>query len=165
MIRGAVALVFAMALQPLQSRAADVCSSDSKPANLNLTFKDMHGKTLALADYKGKVILLDFWATWCPPCRKEIPGYMELYDRYSSRGFTVIGVSIDDSVSAVKKFVKQIKVNYPIVIGTDRGDLVQSFGELPLPTSFIIARDGRICIKHEGAVEKEQVEREITALF
>jgi peroxiredoxin len=165
MIRGAVALVIAMALQPLQSSAADACGSDSKPANLNLTFKDMHGKPLALADYKGKVILLDFWATWCPPCRKEIPGYMELYDRYRSRGFTVIGVSMDESVSDVKKFAKQIKMNYPIVIGTGRGDLVQSFGELPLPTSFIIARDGRICVKHDGAVEKEQIEREITALF
>lgn len=142
-----------------------VCGTDAKPANLNLTLKDIHGKTLELSDYKGKVILLDFWATWCPPCRKEIPGFVELYDKYKSRGFVVIGVSIDDSASDVKKFAKQIKMNYPIVMGTGRDDLVQAFGELPLPTSFIIGRDGTICRKHDGLTPKEQYEREIASLF
>src|SRR5215471_9027272 len=135
------------------------CPADAQPAHLNLTFKDIQGKPLALSDYKGKVILLDFWATWCPPCRKEIPGYIELYNTYKSRGLVVVGVSMDDSPSDVKKFVKQIKMNYPIVMGAGRDDLVPAFGELPLPTSFVIARDGKICAKHDGITAKADVER------
>ena len=146
--------------------AEDVCPADAKVANLNFTLKDIHGKPFALSDYKGKVVLLDFWATWCPPCRKEIPGYIELYDTYKSRGLVVIGVSMDESPSDVKKFVKQIKMNYPIVMGAGReAALGRAFGELPLPTSFVIGRDGRICAKHDGITPKEQIEREITALF
>jgi peroxiredoxin len=144
---------------------AQVCPADAKPGNLNLTFKDIHGKPIALSDYKGKVILLDFWATWCPPCRKEIPGYIELYNKYSSRGFVVIGISMDDSASDVKKFAKQIKMNYPILMGAGRDDLEPTFGELPLPTAFVIARDGRICVKHDGLTTKEQIERDISVLF
>ena len=111
------------------------------------------------------MVLLDFWATWCPPCRKEIPGYIELYNTYKSRGLVVIGVSMDESTSDVKKFVKQIKMNYPILLGAGRDDLGSVFGELPLPTAFVIGRDGRICGKHDGLTPKEAFEREIEALL
>jgi len=161
-----VALLFAIATPPLQSEAVEgVCGADAKPAKLDLTFKDLKGKPLALSDYKGKVVLLDFWATWCPPCRKEIPGFIELYNTYQSRGLAVIGVSMDESTSDIKKFAKRYKMNYPIVIGAGRNDLEPAFGELPLPTAFIIGRDGRICAKHDGLTPKEQFEREIAALF
>jgi len=121
-----------------------------------------------LSDYKGKVILLDFWATWCPPCRKEIPGFIELYNTYKSRGLVVLGVSMDEDTDTpdVKHFADQIKMNYPILLGAGReDDLKPAFGELPLPTSFVIARDGRICARHDGLTAKDQVEREITALL
>ena len=167
MIRvAALALALITVFQPLKSQATDqVCDADAKAGNLDFTFKDIHGKSVALADYRGKVVLLDFWATWCPPCRKEIPGFIELYDKYKSRGFVVIGVSMDDSVSDVKKFAKQIKMNYPIVLGAGREDLHATLGELPLPTAFVIGRDGRICRKHDGLTPKEQYEREIGSLF
>jgi peroxiredoxin len=142
-----------------------VCSVDAKSANLNFTFKDVHGKPFALSDYKGKVVLLDFWATWCPPCRKEIPGFIELYNSYRSRGFAVIGVSMDESTSDVKRFARKYQMNYPILIGTGRTDLEPAFGELPLPTAFVIARDGRICAKHDGLTPKEQFEKEIVSLL
>ena len=163
---GGLALWLGIASQPLLSETAgQVCGTYAKAANLNLTLKDIHGKPFSLSDYKGKVILLDFWATWCPPCKKEIPALIELYNTYRSRGLAVIGVSMDDSVSDVKRFARQIKMNYPILLGNGRDDLEPAFGELPLPTAFLIARDGRICIKHDGFTTKEQFEREIGALL
>ncbi len=165
----ALALWCGAALQPAKSETAEaVCSAHAKIADLHFTFKDIHGKPVTLSDYKGKVVLLDFWATWCPPCRKEIPGFVELYNAYKSRGLVVIGVSMDDAEDTpdVKRFAVQLKIDYPILLGFGReDDLKPAFGELPLPTSFVIARDGRICSRHDGLTAKEQVEREIAGLL
>ena len=162
----ALAVWCATASQPARAEAVEgACSAGVKIANLDLTFKDIHGKPFHLSDTKGKVVLLDFWATWCPPCLKEIPGIIELYDTYKSRGLVVIGVSMDESTSDVKRFARRLKMNYPILLGYGRDDLVPALGELPLPTSFVIARDGRICSKHDGLTAKEELEREIAALF
>ena len=165
-VRTAARISIALALWCATAQGA--CPVDAKAANLNFTFQDIHGKSVTLSEYKGKVILLDFWATWCPPCRKEIPGYIELYNTYKSRGLVVVGVSMDDADDTpdVKRYVEQIKMNYPVLLGAGReDDLKPAFGELPLPTSFVIARDGRICGRHDGLTAKEQVEREIAALL
>lgn len=149
----------------LSAGADQGCAADAKAAKLDLKFKDINGKPVTLADYKGKVVLLDFWATWCPPCRKEIPGLISLYDAYRSRGLVVVGVSMDDSKSDIRKFAKKLGMNYPILIGYGHEDLEPAFGQLPLPTAFVISRDGRICFKHDGMTEKDQFEREIGGLF
>ena len=165
-ILAGLTLSFGIALLPLWSQAGvAVCTADAKAANLDLTLKDLQGKPFALSDYKGKVVVLDFWATWCPPCRKEIPGFIDLFNRYRSRGLAVIGVSMDESTSDIKRFAKQFKMNYPILLGAGRDDLERAFGSLPLPTAFVIGRDGRICAKHDGLTPKEQFEREIGSLF
>jgi len=163
-IRTAARISIALALWC--ATAEGVCPVDAKVANLNFTFKDLAGKPVTLSAYKGKVVLLDFWATWCPPCRKEIPGFVELYNTYKSRGLVVIGVSMDEDTPDVKHFATQYKMNYPILLGFGRdADLKPAFGELPLPTSFVIASDGRICGRHDGLTAKEQVEREIAGLL
>ena len=142
-----------------------ICDGQRKAANLDFTIKDIDGRNVALNAYSGKVILLDFWATWCPPCRKEIPGFIELYDKYKPLGFVVLGVSVDDSSSDVKKFVKKFRMNYPVLMGNDREDLQQAFGPVAFPTAFIIARDGTICSQHSGLAPLDQFEREIKALL
>src|SRR5271169_6159932 len=100
-----VALCLCGAIAGSSQAAEGVCAASAKPANFHLALKDIQGKSVNLSDYRGKVILLDFWATWCPPCRKEIPGFIELYNTYKSRGLVVIGVSMDDAddVADVKR--------------------------------------------------------------
>jgi thiol-disulfide isomerase/thioredoxin len=125
---------------------------------------DITGKPLKLSDYQGKVVLLDFWATWCGPCRIEIPGFVELQKRYGAQGFSMVGISMDDSAEPVVDFYKQFQMNYPVAIGNDRlGELYG--GVLGLPTSFLIGRDGRIYAKHVGATGFDVFEDEIKQLL
>jgi thiol-disulfide isomerase/thioredoxin len=119
----------------------------------------------ALESYKGDVILLDFWATWCAPCRKQIPELISLYDRYKSRGVVVLGVSVDESPAAVEKFVKELHVNYPILLGGARDDLQQAFGPPGFPTLYIIDRSGQIRSQHTGLISMEEVERTVNLLL
>jgi peroxiredoxin len=149
----------------IEAVVEDTCDPTAKPANLDFMLKDINGKEIRLSDYKGKVMLLDFWATWCAPCKIEIPGFIGLYNKYKSRGLIVVGVSMDDSSSPVKPFAQKMKMNYPVLIGTGRNDIEQAFELMGLPTSFIISREGRICGRHFGFAPKEEFEREIKALL
>jgi peroxiredoxin len=127
------------------------CPANAKKANLNFTLKDLNGRDVKLSDYRGKVLLLDFWATWCVPCKVEIPAFVDLYKTYQAKGFEVIGVVAMDEFTKAKPFVQQYGINYTILNGVDREDIEDAFGPLfALPTSLIIARDGRICARHVG---------------
>ena len=127
------------------------CPANAKDANLDFTLKDMDGKDLRLADYKGKVILLDFWATWCGPCKYEIPGFVELQEQYGKQGLQVIGVSVDDTADKLPPFVKQFKMNYPVLSGLGRDDVQEAYGPIwGIPVNVLISRDGKICARHTG---------------
>ena len=121
---------------------------------------------MRLADYSGHVIVLDFWATWCAPCRVAIPDLVELYERYRDRGLVVIGVSVNDPVTRLEPFVQELRMSYPVLIGDGRHDLQEAFGPLiGFPTSFVITRDGRICRRHTGVAPKAALERAIASLL
>jgi peroxiredoxin len=164
--------VDAFAVAPLgaeaQAVAPAVCDKSPKTANLNFVLKDSTGKDFNLASLKGKVILLDFWATWCPPCKVEIPWFVEFQQKYGPRGFVVVGVSVDDSPSRLKPFADQYKVNYPLLVGEGRDDIKgpraynAAWG---LPKTFVIGRDGNICKTHVGLSVKEHFEQQIKALL
>ena len=127
--------------------------------------KDADGKTVKLADYKGKVVLLNFWATWCGPCKVEIPWFVEFEKQFKSEGFAVLGVSMDDEGwSVVKPYLAKSPVNYRMLLGDD--SMAQHYGGIEsLPTSFVIDRQGRIAATHVGLVERADYEGEIRELL
>ena len=142
------------------------CSVDDKTANLDFTLLDMDGNELNLNDYRGKVILLDFWATWCAPCRIEIPGFIELFDKYEERGLAVLGISVDDPVEALQLYAEDMEMDYPVLIGDQRDDIKDAYGPLyGFPTTYLITREGNICHQHIGFTPKEQFESEILQLL
>jgi len=146
--------------------SGEACPADAKPANLDFTLKDMNNREVSLAEHKGKVILLDFWATWCAPCKVEIPGFIEFQDRYGKDGFRVIGVSVDDTVELLTPFVAEMKMNYPVLQGLGRDDMLDAYGAtLALPTTVLLSRDGRICATHVGLTSKEVFENQIKLLL
>jgi thiol-disulfide isomerase/thioredoxin len=136
-----------------------------KPARLDFKLKDMHGVEVRLDSFKGKVILLNFWATWCGPCKAEIPSLVELQQEYAN-DLVVLGFSVDDPAEKMKPYAEEYKVNYPLLVGNGREDVQNAFGPLlGIPVTVIIGRDGIIAKKHTGIATKEQFEREIKALL
>jgi thiol-disulfide isomerase/thioredoxin len=139
-------------------------SDESHPLAPAFSLTDITGKPLKLADYQGKVVVLDFWATWCEPCRVEIPSFVELQKRYAAQGFTMIGISMDDGPEPVVDFYKEFQMNYPVAVGNDR--LGELYGGMEgLPTTYVIGRDGRIYAKHVGTTDPSVFETEIKELL
>ncbi|HKB13956.1 MAG TPA: TlpA disulfide reductase family protein [Vicinamibacterales bacterium] len=142
------------------------CPANAKAANLNFTLKDVNNKEVPLSSFKGKVILLDFWATWCGPCKIEIPWFVEFQNKYGKDGLQVVGVSIDDTLDKLKPYVANAKMNYVVLQGLDREDLQDAFGPMfGIPVTAVISRDGRICAKHVGLSSKDAFEKEIKSLL
>ncbi|MCZ2156627.1 MAG: TlpA family protein disulfide reductase [Bryobacterales bacterium] len=154
------------------------CSKSSKsPAGVNLkdeqtrneaadfALEDSNGQKLTLSSLRGKVVLLNFWATWCGPCRIEIPWFIEMEREFKDQGFAVVGVSMDqDGWSAVKPFMEEMKINYRVVLGTE--EAAQLYGGVEaLPTSYILDRNGKVAAVHMGIVRRQVFEEEIRALL
>lgn len=143
--------------------AAAGCSAEPK-ANLELTLKDMNNADFKFADLKGKVVLVNFWATWCPPCLKEIPEFVEVREAYHEKGFEIVGISTDDTPEQLRDFAAKYKTNYPLLQVTAEAE--EAYGPVfGLPTSILVARDGSVCKRHFGPLSKEQLEKELKSLL
>lgn len=131
----------------------------------DFTLDDASGASVRLSQFRGKVVLLNFWATWCVPCRKEIPWFMEFQDTYRDRGFAVLGVSLDDGGwKAVKPYIDQMKINYPVMVAS--GDIAARYGGLTsLPVTLIIDKNGRIAMTHAGLWPKSEYEAAINTIL
>ena len=129
------------------------------------SLKDVDGRNVNLSDYKGKVVLLNFWATWCGPCKIEIPWFVDFEQKYKDRGFAVLGVAMDEEGwNVVKPYLSQSKINYRVVMGND--SIATLYGGVDsLPTTFILDKDGKIASTHIGLVSKSDYENEIDQLL
>jgi peroxiredoxin len=139
-------------------------NDDPRKTAPNFTRKDSKGAPINLASYKGKVVLLNFWATWCHGCVQEMPWFMEFQDKYQSDGLAVIGVSMDDDGwKSVTPFVQEKKVNYTVVIGDKT--LGDQFGLAAMPMTILIDRAGNIVSKYPGVVDREACEKQLHSLL
>jgi len=152
---------------PRTVRAATVKPDKERKQAPDFTLKDANGHTVRLSDYRGKVVLLDFWATWCGPCKIEIPWFQEFERQYKDKGFAVIGVAMDEEGwNVVKPFAQHMSINYRVVVGDDAiGDLYANGGIDALPTTFLIDRGGRIASIHVGLSSKSDFEDDIQELL
>jgi thiol-disulfide isomerase/thioredoxin len=147
---------------PAEGQACD--TEHASQAKLDFVLKDQNNAPVQMAQYKGKVVILNFWATWCGPCKEEIPAFVELYDRYKDKGLVIVGVSIDDTVEQLQPFMKEFHMQYPVLQMNEA--IETAYGPFyGVPMTFFIARDGSICRRHMGPATKEQFEREIKALL
>jgi cytochrome c biogenesis protein CcmG/thiol:disulfide interchange protein DsbE len=150
---------------PVKAAGSGLKSGKERKAAPDFTLKDADGRTVRLADYKGKVILLNFWATWCGPCKIEMPWFMEFERKYKDQGFNVVGVSMDEEGwTVVRPFILDMGVNYRILQGSD--SIAQLYGGLDaLPTTFLIDRDGKVAATHVGLAPKSDFENGIKELL
>ena len=156
--------------QPRKGSVKLAVADSSATAAPEITLRDLDGKDLSLAQYKGKVVLVNFWATWCDPCRVEIPWLIEMEQKYSAKGFTVLGIAMDEEgAKVVTPFVNQERfdvngaksqMNYPIVIGDDAA--ADKFGGLlGYPTSVLINRDGKVVKRITGIISYDEMSKAI----
>lgn len=142
-----------------------VDTSTLKPA-ADFELADLSGATQKLSQYRGRVVILNFWATWCGPCKYEIPHFIKLYNAYKDKGLTILGVSIGEQKSGVDAFAKARGMNYPVLIDS-RSVVPRSYGGVRgIPTTFIITQDGKIYRKHVGVPQDMGIfEEEVKALL
>jgi peroxiredoxin len=152
-------LLIGSATDPANLRAAG-----ERKAAADFSLEDSQGKAIKLSDFRGKVVLVDFWATWCHGCQTEIPWFMEFQNKYGSKGLAVVGISMDDDGwKSVKPFLAERKMNYTVVVGNK--DLEKLYSVENPPVAVLVDRAGRIAEAHEGVVERESFEKEIERLL
>ncbi len=138
-------------------------SSEMKIAP-DFSLKSLNGKIISLSDLKGKVIILDFWATRCPPCREEIPHFVNLYEKYRDEGFQILGVVLDENKDVVEDFAKNYNINYPLLIPDEK--ILKGYGPIIyIPTTFVISSDGYIYKKYIGYNPESVFENDINNLL
>jgi peroxiredoxin len=144
--------------------SSSVGAQTSQPAAA-LALKDIHGRQFNLSDYRGKVVLLNFWATWCQPCRTEIPDLVQKQRQYRSRGLQIIGITYPpEKTSEVRRFIRKLRMNYPVAMGTKATKTLFTSSET-LPMTIIIDREGVVRDAIEGIMYEDEFEQKVKPLL
>ncbi len=165
LVRWGAALVLTATIAVWPFGCAGPAGPAGEQAPLHYTLKDMHGADVRLADFKGRPMIINFWATWCAPCRHEIPGFVELVEKYKAQNFIVLGISVDDKPEDLRTFAEEFKMNYPVLVGLGHDDLQEAYGAFSLPVSWFIKADGTVDYKHLGTQTRDWFEDRVKKLF
>jgi peroxiredoxin len=164
-LAGGAYLISPMALHHIARAIVEQRQLKPLQRSPDFVLRDATGKKLRLSDYKGQVVLLNFWATWCLPCKAEIPWFIDFEKRFQKQGLTVIGVSMDeDGWSAINPYIADQKISYPVVLATEEMNELYGGVEV-LPTTLLIGRDGKVVFIHKGLIRREDYEKEIRQLL
>ena len=142
------------------------CDAGAKPASYDFVVQDHNGQDVDFESLRGKVVLLNFWATWCGPCKIEVPWFVEFAEEYADDGLVVLGLSVDDTVDKNRDFADDFDVNYPMLVGLGREDFQEAYGPIwGVPMTFFIDREGTVCRTHAGIATKDEFEKDIRDLL
>lgn len=165
MLVGGVALL-GVALTMRATTGGGAAPLTNERVDLSATLKDMDGRDVALSSFAGRPIVINLWATWCGPCRLEMPQLIDFYTTYKDRGLVILGISIDDTPDKIRVFNEEFKVPYPLLVGVDHPDLLRALGYTgPVPISVFIRRDGTVAERVVGIATTASMERRILALL
>lgn len=161
LVGGGLAIPASGQMSPGPSQSAD----NARPQSPDFTLKQMNGETFRLSDHRGEIVVLNFWATWCPPCRKEIPGFITLQKEFEERGVTFVGVSLDkDGFTSVRPYAEKMEINYPLVV--DDGRVAQKYGGVRvLPATFLIGPEGKVHYERPGFFPEGRLRTQLQALL
>jgi peroxiredoxin len=135
-------------------------------ADLGFILKDMSGRDVKLSDYRGKPLIVNFWFVNCPPCRKEVPAFVDLVKKYGDKGFTILGIDVEDTPEEMKKFAEEFKINYPVFVARDRNDVKEAYrATFAYPVSWFVRADGTVSLKHLGTGTPEWFETQVLAIL
>ena len=161
----ALAVAVALGAWPACNRNVEHADGHTQ-APLDFVLKDVDGQDVNLADLKGKPLVINFWATWCGPCKTEVPWFVEFADKYRDQGLTIVGVSVDDPAEDIRTFSDAYNVNYPMLVGLGRDDVAKAYDALmAIPVTWLIRPDGTVHAKVTGIHGKDYFERQIQELF
>ncbi len=139
-------------------------SAPGEMAPFDFTLAEMNGHQVKLSDYKGKPLLINFWATWCGPCRAELPLFVEFTEKYGQQGFMVLGISVDDTAEQLKPFAAQNRLNYPMLMALGNEKVLDAYSATIYPTSWLVRRDGTVKVKQVGAATEQWFRTQVKEL-
>ncbi len=153
----------AMFIMLLDQRAASAQDFSAVPAKVNfpapeLILQDLSGKQVSLEDYRGSVVLVNLWATWCPPCREEMPTLQTFYEKYQREGFVLVAINQEETLDVVQPFVSEFGLTFPVWLDKDY-DAQRKFNTMNLPSSYVVDRDGVVRLMWIGGISKRNLEK------
>ena len=163
-----LAAVLALGAGPAAGAAPDlsVCDPAGRAVKLSQALPDIDQRTVRLSDFAGRVLVVNYWATWCAPCRTEIPALLELQQKLGPEGLQIVGISVDDTAAKLAPYVRELGITYPVLLGRGRDAVLDTFVKVKaVPTTVLITREGRVCRSHAGVAAQADLEREIRAIL